>query len=154
ADDWPEWLGPQRDGIWRETGLVQKFPKDGPRILWRVPLGQGYSGPAVVGERVFVMDRLRATDSAGKPLRATRDGIPGKERVLCLDATTGKTIWKHEYDCSYRVSYPSGPRVTPLVRAGRVYTLGTMGDLYCLDAQTGKPVWHKNLVKSYDLGDP
>jgi outer membrane protein assembly factor BamB len=154
ADDWPEWLGPKRDGIWRETGLVQKFPKDGPRILWRVPMGQGYSGPAVVGDRVFVMDRLRATDSEGKPLRATRDGIPGKERVLCLDANSGKIIWKHEYDCSYRVSYPSGPRVTPLVRAGRVYTLGTMGDLYCLDAQTGKPVWHNNLVKSYDLGDP
>jgi outer membrane protein assembly factor BamB len=152
--DWPEWLGSERDGVWRETGLVKKFPKEGPTILWRAPLGSGYSGPAVVGDRVYVMDRLRATDKDGKPLRPTRDGILGKERVVCLDATSGKIVWKHEYDCAYTVSYPSGPRVTPLVRAGRVYTLGTMGDLYCLDATTGKPIWHNNLMKSYSLDSP
>jgi outer membrane protein assembly factor BamB len=154
ADDWPQWLGPKRDGVWRETGLVDRFPKDGPKILWRAPLGTGYSGPAVVGDRVYVMDRLRAKDSRGKPARPTRDGIPGKERVVCLDAGTGEVVWKHEYSCNYRVSYPSGPRVTPLVRDGRVYTLGAMGDLYCLDAKTGKPIWHNNLMKSYGLDDP
>jgi outer membrane protein assembly factor BamB len=154
ADDWPQWLGPRRDGIWRETGLVRKFPKGGPTVLWRVPLGTGYSGPAVVGDRVYVMDRLRARDKNGKPLRPTRDGIPGKERVLCLDATSGKELWKHDYDCSYTVSYPSGPRTTPVVRDGRVYTLGTMGDVCCLDAKTGKPHWHTNLMKTYDLASP
>ena len=119
ADDWPEWLGPGRDGVWREKGLVQKFPAGGPRVLWRKPLGTGYGGPAVADGRVYVMDRLRATGPDGKPLRATRKGILGKERVLCFDADSGKQLWKKEYDCPYTVSYPSGPRVTPLVRDGR-----------------------------------
>src|SRR5262249_61327564 len=57
ADDWPQWLGPQRDGVWRETGLLDKFPAAGPKVLWRVPVGKGYTGPAVVGDRVYVMDR-------------------------------------------------------------------------------------------------
>src|SRR5262245_22424729 len=113
ADDWPQWLGPKRDGLWREKGLVEKFPPGGPKVLWRAPLGAGYSGPAVTGGRVYVMDRLRAKGPDGKPARPTRDGIPGKERLLCLDAATGKQIWKYEYDCPYTVSYPSGPRVTP-----------------------------------------
>lgn len=153
ALDWPQWFGPERDGVWRETGLVKAFPKEGPKTLWRAPLGQGYSGPAVVGDRVYVMDRVRAKDADGKPARVTRDGVPGTERVLCLDATSGKVIWTHEYNCPYRVSYASGPRVTPLVRDGRVYTLGTMGDFYCLDEKTGKPIWHNNLMKSYKLDD-
>jgi len=110
GDDWSQWLGDKRDGVWRETGTLDKFPKDGPKILWRAPVGKGYSGPAVVGGRVFVMDRIRATDKDGKPLRPTRDGILGKERVLCLDATTGKEVWKHEYDRPSTVQYGSGPR--------------------------------------------
>ncbi len=154
ADDWPQWLGPRRDGVWRETGIARSFPKDGPKVLWRAPLGTGYSGPSVAGNRVFVMDRLRAKGPDGKPAKVTRDGVPGKERVVCLDASTGKEVWKHEYDCPYRVHYSSGPRVTPLVRDGRVYTLGAMGDFYCLDEKTGKPVWHKNLLKEYKLDEP
>src|SRR5262245_35596998 len=153
ADDWPQWFGPKRDGVWRETGLVSSFPKDGPKILWRAPLGTGYSGPSVVGTRVYVMDRIRAKAADGKPAKVTRDGVPGVERVVCLDATTGKEVWKHEYDCPYRVSYASGPRVTPLVRDGRVYSLGTMGDFYCLDEKNGKPIWHKSLLKDYKLDD-
>src|SRR5262249_25040440 len=65
GSDWPQWLGPMRDGVWRETGLIDKFPTDGAKVLWRTPLGAGYSGPAVAGERVFVMDRERAKDSEG-----------------------------------------------------------------------------------------
>jgi uncharacterized protein (TIGR03067 family) len=61
AEDWPQWLGPRRDGVWRETGLVEKFPPGGPKVLWRVPLAAGYSGPAVADGRVYVMDRRRAT---------------------------------------------------------------------------------------------
>lgn len=154
ADDWPQWLGPQRDGVWREKGLVQQFPDKGPKLLWRVPLGQGYSGPSVVGDRVFVMDRFRAVTPEGKPARPTREGIPGTERTVCLNAATGKLLWKYEYLCPYTVSYPSGPRVTPLVRDGKVYALGAMGDLYCLDAASGTKVWHRNLVKDYDLPGP
>jgi outer membrane protein assembly factor BamB len=154
ADDWPQWLGPQRDGIWREKGIIAKFPAGGPNILWRTPLGTGYAGPAVAGDRVYVMDRLRATGPDGKPARPTRAGIPGKERLLCLDAKIGKVLWKHGYDCPYTVSYPSGPRVTPIVKDGRVYALGAMGDLFCLESTTGKPVWSKNLMREYKLDSP
>src|SRR5689334_10953943 len=58
ADDWPQWLGPRRDGVWRETGILEKFPQDGPRVRWRTPIGLGYAGPAVAGGRVYVMDRV------------------------------------------------------------------------------------------------
>src|SRR5436190_465906 len=58
ADDWPQWLGPQRDGVWRETGILDKFPANGPRVRWRTPIGGGYAGPAVVGDKVFVTDRV------------------------------------------------------------------------------------------------
>ena len=154
ADDWPQWLGTQRDGVWRETGLVEKFPKGGPRVLWRKPLAEGYSGPAVVGDRVYVMDRERERDEEGKPKRPTRDGIAGNERVLCLSATDGKLLWKHVYDCPYTISYPVGPRTTPLVRDGRVYTLGAMGDLLCLDANEGRVIWSKKLMREYKLDAP
>jgi outer membrane protein assembly factor BamB len=147
-------MGPRRDGVWREKGLVAKFPPGGPRVVWRVPIAAGYSGPAVAGGRVYVMDRERPTGPDGKPARPTRQGIPGKERVLCLDAADGKQVWKHEYDCPYKVSYPSGPRTTPLVAGGRVYTLGAMGNLLCLDADTGKVRWSRDLLKDYGLDAP
>ena len=79
ANDWPQWFGADRDGVWKETGLLQKFPEDGPKIRWRVPMGIGYSGPAVAGNKVYVMDLERAVDENGQPLRATRRGIPGTE---------------------------------------------------------------------------
>jgi outer membrane protein assembly factor BamB len=154
AADWPQWLGPNRDGVWRETRLLEKFPKTGPKFLWKTPIGTGYSGPAVVAERVYVMDRERAKDVTGKPLPANKGIIQGNERILCLDATDGKLVWKHEYDCPYKISYPSGPRTTPLVRDGRVYTLGAMGDLMCLDAATGAVRWSKNLPRDYKIKPP
>lgn len=154
ADDWPQWLGPKRDGVWRETGLLDKFPRGGPKVLWRESLAAGYSGPAVADGRLYVMDRQRGKDAAGKPLRPTRDGIPGNERVVCLDAAKGKLLWKLEYDCPYTVSYPEGPRTTPLVDGKWLYTLGTMGDLYCLDAANGSVRWSKNLRKEYKIDPP
>src|SRR5947207_11196887 len=84
ADDWPQWLGPQRDGVWRETGLVEKFPPDGPPLRWRVNIGGGYAGPAVAQGRVYVADRQLAK-GAGTPRNAfDRAQIAGTERVLCL----------------------------------------------------------------------
>jgi outer membrane protein assembly factor BamB len=150
ADDWPQWFGPQRDGVWREEGILTKFPEGGPKQLWKAPLGAGYSGPAVAGDRVYVMDRV-AKKIEGNPAKAGTS--PGKERVLCLDAKTGKEIWVHEYDCTYtRISYPFGPRTTPTIVGDRVYTLGTMGDLRCLEVKTGNPVWTVNFAK--DLKAP
>jgi outer membrane protein assembly factor BamB len=149
ADDWPQWFGPLRDGVWHETGLVNKFPPGGPRVVWRVPLGGGYSGPSVATDRIYVMDWIRAKGEAGKPARNTRDGIPGTEAVLCLDANSGKQVWKQGYPCPYRISYASGPRCTPLVDEERVYALGAMGDLFCLNAADGKVIWSKNLATEY-----
>ncbi|MEX2112422.1 MAG: PQQ-binding-like beta-propeller repeat protein [Pirellulales bacterium] len=154
ADDWPQWLGPQRDGVWRESGLLDKFPDGGPKVLWRKPLGIGYAGPAVAGGRVFVMDLERELDENGQPRRATRQGIPGSERVLCLEAASGNVVWSHEYDCPYTISYPSGPRTTPVIDEGRVYALGAMGDLLCLDAADGKVHWSKKLTSAYNTEPP
>jgi outer membrane protein assembly factor BamB len=145
ADDWPQWLGPKRDGIWRETGILARLPRGGPKIRWRTSIGGGYAGPAVVAGRVYVTDRV--LDKGARP--SGRRSIPSKERVLCLDAATGKVPWKHEYACTYEVGYPAGPRATPVIAGGKVYTLGTMGDLLCLDAATGKVLWSKNLSKDY-----
>jgi outer membrane protein assembly factor BamB len=154
ADDWPQWLGPQRDGVWRETGILKDFPADGPKIRWRAPLGAGYTGPAVVGGRVYVMDR-QLKNSASNPTDPFQRGtIPGSERVLCLDESNGNIVWTNEYNCPYTVSYPAGPRATPLVSGGKVYTLGTEGNLLCLDATTGKKIWAHELKKDYNLETP
>ena len=158
GDDWPQWLGPQRDGIWRETGILDKFPPGGPKVLWRVPIAGGYTGPAVVGGKVYVMDRVLAKDAkvhseALFPRRPSA-GVPGSERVLCLNAADGKEIWKHEYDCPYSVSYPAGPRCTPVVAGGKVYALGTEGHLFCLDAEKGGVVWKHHFPSEYGVKAP
>ena len=154
AEDWPQWLGTQRDAVWRETGILERFPDGGPKRLWRTELGSGYSGPAVAGGKVFVLDRLVPTN-APKPKSAFDAAqIPGNERVLCFNEPDGRLLWKHEYDCPYTVSYAAGPRTTPLVAGGRVYALGTMGNLLCLDAKTGAVVWERDFVKDFGLKIP
>jgi len=148
ADDWSQWLGPKRDAVWAEKGLATEFPKDGPKVLWRKPIAAGYAGPAVVGAKVYITDRVAAViDPKNPPPKGT---LPGNERVHCLNAADGKTLWTHTYDCTYtNVSYPSGPRTTPIVEGDRLYTLGTMGDLLCLNTADGTVVWSKNFVKDY-----
>jgi outer membrane protein assembly factor BamB len=152
--DWPQWFGPQRDGIWRETGIVGKFPPGGPPVRWRVPLGGGYAGPAVAGGRVYVTDRKLADGSAAGGAGARRGQVPGTERVLCLNEADGKLVWTHEYDCPYGLAYPAGPRATPVVSGGRVYTLGAEGDLFCLDANDGRVVWSRDFKKDYGVETP
>jgi len=152
GDDWPQWLGPQRDGVWRETGILEKFPTNGPTVLWRAPLDGGYSGPAVAAGRVYVTDYVSTGDKTPDP--GTRNELVGKERVHCLDAKTGQMIWRHEYDCPYKISYPAGPRCTPTVAGGKVYTLGAEGNLLALDAATGKVVWSRELKKDYQTTSP
>lgn len=147
--DWPQWLGPKRDGVWREKGLVDKFPEKGLPVRWRTPLGKGYAGPAVAEGKVFVMDWNREKDKDGNNVRPTKEGIPGKERLLCLDEKTGKTLWEYNYDAKYKMSYPNGPRVTPVVENGKVYAIGGMGHFFCLDANSGKVLWASDLAKDY-----
>jgi outer membrane protein assembly factor BamB len=153
ADDWPQWMGPGRDGVWRETDILERFPTRGPKVLWRVPVAGGYSGPAVAAGKVVVTDYLRsegeATNDPGG--RAT---LKGKERVLCFRASDGQLLWKREYECPYSISYPAGPRTTPAIAEGKVYTLGAEGHLLCLDLNDGKILWSKDLRKEYRMETP
>ena len=152
--DWPQWLGPQRDGIWRETAILETFPAGGPPIRWRTPIGAGYAGPAVANGKVYVTDRILDKGSKNPANPFERGAIPGSERVLCLNESDGKEVWKYEYTCPYKVSYPAGPRTTPLISAGKVYTLGTEGNLLCLDAEKGSIVWSHELKKDYNVETP
>ena len=154
AADWPQWLGPQRDGVWRETGIVEKLPTNGFTYRWRVPIGGGYSGPAVAKGRVYVMDRQLAKDAKNPKSAFDRSTIAGSERVLCLNETDGKILWQHEYECPYTVSYAAGPRVTPAVVEGKVYTLGAEGNLLCLDAEKGTPLWSHDFKKDFGIKTP
>ena len=147
ADEWPQWMGPQRDNTWRETGIIENIPAGGLKVLWRAKVAGGYAGPAVAGGKVFIADYVTADNV--KVDNFSRNEFSGNERVLCLDEATGKELWKHEYPVKYTVSYPSGPRVTPTVEGDRVYTLGTEGDLFCFHAQTGKILWSKDFKKEY-----
>ncbi|MEI6240748.1 MAG: PQQ-binding-like beta-propeller repeat protein [Planctomycetia bacterium] len=147
ADEWPQWMGPQRDNVWREDGVLETLPKAGPRVVWRVPIAGGYAGAAVAGGRVFVTDYVTAADV--KVANFERKPSTGTERVLCLDEATGRILWKHEYPVTYTIAYPAGPRCTPTVSGDFVYTLGAEGDLFCFDAATGKVVWSRDLKKDY-----
>jgi len=141
ADDWPQWHGPQRDGVWRESGILEKFPPGGPKVLWRTPVNRGYAGPSVVADRVYLMDR-KALDTREARAQAARSGNkPGNERLLCLDATTGKILWEKSYDCPYTMAYSAGPRVTPIVDGDRVYTFGGEGTLICRATKDGAEKW-------------
>ncbi|HXJ55727.1 MAG TPA: PQQ-binding-like beta-propeller repeat protein [Verrucomicrobiae bacterium] len=154
ADDWPQWLGPQRDGVWRETGIMKTLPTNGLKFRWRTAIGAGYSGPAVAKGRVFVMDR-RVPEGTTKPANAfDRSTIPGTERVLCLGESDGSIVWQHEYDCPYAVSYASGPRTTPSVQDGKVYTLGAEGNLLCLDTDKGTVIWARAFKKDFAVKTP
>ncbi|HVJ80395.1 MAG TPA: PQQ-binding-like beta-propeller repeat protein [Planctomycetia bacterium] len=150
--DWPQWMGPNRDAVWSETGVLSKFPEGGPKVLWRTPIRGGYAGPAVVGGKVYVTDFVTEADFNKAPFDVSPK--PGTERVLCLDSATGKEIWKHEYPCTYKLSYACGPRCTPTIHEGKVYSLGAEGDLFCLDAEKGSVVWSKNFAKEYKAKTP
>lgn len=153
ADDWPQWLGPHRDSIWREEGIRTEFPEQGLKAEWRIPVGGGYAGPAVADGLVYVMDFIKESGKAfNSPGR--RAELQGKERLLCVKVSDGSEVWKHEYDCTYNISYPAGPRATPTVADGKVYALGAEGQLTCLNAKTGDVVWSKNFPEDYGAKTP
>jgi outer membrane protein assembly factor BamB len=148
ADDWPQWMGPQRDNVWREEGIVESFSDSGPKKVWKTSIAGGYSGPAVAGGKVFITDYV--TKDNVKVDNFSRGSFSGTERVLCLDEATGKVLWNHEYPVKYAISYPAGPRCTPNVDGKLVYTLGAEGNLFCFDIASGKIVWSKDLKTEYD----
>ena len=143
ADDWPEYRGAGRQGVWTETGILEEFPPGGLSFTWRVPIHDGYAGPAVAGGRVFVVD---ARPAGSRGMRMI-------ERVLALDEQTGETLWTHEWEADYaglQPLYAIGPRATPTVDGDRVYVQGAMGRLLALDVATGAVRWSTDYVA--DLG--
>jgi outer membrane protein assembly factor BamB len=147
ADDWPQWMGPNRDNVWRETQIVERFPATGPPILWRTSIAGGYAGPAVADGKVFLTDFVRTEQAR----RTTPQGkvIWGTERVLCLNEQDGTLLWQQEYDVGYSIDYPAGPRCTPNYHDGKLYTLGAEGHLICFDAESGDKLWAKHLPQLY-----
>ena len=148
ADDWPQWRGPDRAGVWHESGIVQRFPEDGLTTTWRVPIRGGFAGPAVADGRVFVLDYQET------PGTRTMDGT---ERLLCLDEGTGAILWTHEWPTTYRNllgSFATGPRATPTVDGDRVYVVGAGGMILSLDTETGQPLWQLDTVTEYDATVP
>src|SRR5215472_12362875 len=135
ADDWPQWRGPDRLGVAKEKGLLKKWPKEGPKLLWTCKdAGVGYSGPAVVGDRLFTMgDR------------------GGTEYLFALDVANGQEVWAAKIGPAFEgTQWNAGPSATPTVDGGLVYGLGGQGILVCVDAARGTEVWHKDMTA--DLG--
>jgi len=148
ADDWRQWRGADRLGIWHEDGVIESFPDNGLKVVWRTPLHSGYSGPAVAGGRVFVLDWLDDPESRT---------LDGTERVVVLAEETGAVLWTHEWQTTYRMlmaSYAVGPRATPTVDDEHVYVVGATGHLFCLDVESGDVIWSKDFVEDYDTSVP
>ena len=143
TEDWPQWRGAGRLGVWTETGILDRFPEGGLQFSWRVPIRSGFAGPAVADGRVFVLDYLETPGSR------TMDGT---ERIVCLDEETGGTLWTHEWPTTYRMlmsTYATGPRATPTVDGDRVYVVGATGMILCLATGTGEVVWQINSMEQY-----
>lgn len=139
GEDWLQWRGAQRDGVWRESGIIESIPPEGLKELWRVPIGAGFSSPVIAQNRVFVTDSLVTRTNA-------------QENIRCLNADTGAAIWTYRYPVVYPEygadpDHPFGPIATPVVAGGKIYTYGRMSHLFCLDAATGDVLWSHNLPK-------
>lgn len=143
ADDWTQWRGEGRLGVWHESGVVDEMPAE-LKFTWRVPVKTGFAGPAVADGRVFV------TDWELDPESRTLDGT---ERAIALDEQTGEVLWTREWPTTYRMlmgSYAVGPRATPTVDGDRLYVVGASGALLCLEAATGEVVWQKDYRADYN----
>ena len=153
ADDWTGWMGNQRDGVYRESGIIDAIPASGLNVKWRTSISGGYAGPAVADGKVFVFDYQKtAGESFNDPIK--RANVQGKERLLALSEETGDILWEHAYDCPYSISYPAGPRCTPTIDGKHVYILGSESDLRCLKAANGELVWKKTLKEDFSAEVP
>ncbi len=136
AADWPQFLGPTRNGVYVGPPLASTWPAQGPRKVWEKAIGQGLAGPVVAGDRVILFHRVKA-----------------EEVVEALDAKTGHTRWRYAYPTAYRddFGFDEGPRAVPVVANGRVYTFGAEGQLHAVDAATGKGLWSVDTMKQFGV---
>lgn len=136
AADWPRFLGPEGTASSTETGLVDKFPTNGPPLLWSKPVGTGYSAPSIMGDQLVLHHR-----------------VGDQEIVQAMNAASGKESWKHAYPTSYQdpYGYNNGPRCTPLLTADRCYTFGAEGRLICLNRRTGALIWERDTAKDWKI---
>jgi outer membrane protein assembly factor BamB len=135
--DWPQFLGPERNGVYRGPALAEAWPAAGPRVVWRKPVGQGFSGPVVVGDRVILFHRLA-----------------NREIVESFDAKTGTSQWQFGYPTNYRddFGFDEGPRAVPVVANGIVYTFGAEGQLHAISLATGAKLWSEDTVRRFGVG--
>jgi len=130
--DWPQWRGPNRDGVSSETGLLESWPEGGPEVLWRIPVGAGYSGVSVSEGNLYTLWDEK-----------------GRQYLFGLEASTGKELWRQELGAAFTNHYGNGPRSTPLVDEGVVFAIGTQGRLLAANKDTGVPLWQHDLVQDY-----
>jgi outer membrane protein assembly factor BamB len=136
APDWPQYLGPERNGVYSGPPLADAWPKSGPRKVWQKSVGEGFAGPVVVGDRVILFHR-RGYD----------------EVVEALDAGTGDGVWRFAYRTAYRddFGFDEGPRAVPVVANGTIYTFGAEGQLHAIDAATGKGIWNVDTMRRFGV---
>jgi outer membrane protein assembly factor BamB len=132
AQDWPQYLGPKRNGSSDQKGILRTWPQQGPEVLWTVNVGIGFGGPVVKDGKVYLLDR---DDKVGDNLR-------------CFDLASGKELWNFSYPAPGSVMFP-GSRSVPAIDGNRIYTCGPYGNLYSIDINTHKPVWNKNIWTDY-----
>ncbi|MCI0533927.1 MAG: PQQ-like beta-propeller repeat protein, partial [Verrucomicrobiales bacterium] len=144
--DWPQWRGPNRDGVWPESGLLESFPAAGPEIKWRVPAGYGFSSPVVAQGRVCLSDSQLKSPNV-------------EARVRCFDEKTGAMLWVFSQnlpfpDWAFVRGQEACPNGTPVLRDDRIYALGPNGRvIFCLDAVNGVLLWQKDLAKDYQIDE-
>ena len=138
AADWPQFLGPTANGISTETGLLDRWPTNGPPLLWEKVVGTGYSAPSVRGNLLVLHHRFR-----------------DDEIVEAFDADTGKNRWRYAYPSGFQdpYGYNNGPRCAPLLSSNLCYTFGAEGKLLCLELATGKKVWERDTGKDWNVPD-
>jgi outer membrane protein assembly factor BamB len=135
ATDWPQFLGPTRNGVYPGNDLGDSWPAQGPPVVWQKSVGQGFSGPVVAQHKLILFHRLH-----------------NRETIECLDAASGKQLWLFDYSTGYRddFGFDEGPRATPAIADGRVFTFGAEGMLHCLDFASGKKLWSVNTKADFD----
>ncbi len=151
ASDWPQWFGANHDGASDEK-ISTTWPTGGPKVTWKVAIGEGLGTPAVVGDKVYIMAETKGPPGAAAKAKGSERG--GEESVVCLDAKTGKQLWAAPVGPTilFEHSGNDGPRSTPAVVNGHIYAVGTYLNIACFDAATGKPVWAHDCEKEFGGG--